>query len=187
MSKIYLTAQGLLEDSFKLAQKVLKSGFEPTFIIAVWRGGAPIGIAVQEYLSFHGIHADNIAIRTASYSGIDNQAREVKVSGLDYLIKTIQHTDRLLIVDDVFDTGRSVEAIINKLSEKLRLNTPEDIRIAVPYYKPTRNQIDREPDYVVHETADWLKYPHSLEGLSVAEMQKKRPEIYKIIKEHLPV
>ena len=187
MSKVYLTAQGLLEDSFKLAQKVLKSGFEPTFIIAVWRGGAPIGIAVQEYLSFHGIHADNIAIRTASYSGIDNQAREVKVSGLDYLIKTMQHTDRLLIVDDVFDTGRSVEAIINILTEKMRLNTPEDIRIAVPYYKPTRNQIEREPDYVVHETADWLKYPHSLEGLSVDEMQEKRPEIYEILKKHLPV
>lgn len=187
MSKVYLTAQGLLEDSFKLGQKVLKSGFEPTFIIAVWRGGAPIGIAVQEYLSFHGIHADNIAIRTASYSGIDNQAREVKVSGLDYLIKTMQHTDRLLIVDDVFDTGRSVEAIINILTKKMRLNTPEDIRIAVPYYKPTRNQIEREPDYVVHETADWLKYPHSLEGLSLAEMQEKRPEIYEILKKHLPV
>ena len=140
---------------------------------------------MQEYLSFHGIHADNIAIRTASYSGIDNQAREVKVSGLDYLIKTMQHTDRLLIVDDVFDTGRSVEAIINILTEKMRLNTPEDIRIAVPYYKPTRNQIEREPDYVVHETADWLKYPHSLEGLSVAEMQEKRPEIYEILKKHL--
>jgi hypoxanthine phosphoribosyltransferase len=186
MSKVYLTAQGLLEDSFKLAQKVFKSGFEPTFIIAVWRGGAPIGIAVQEYLQFHGIQADHIAIRTSSYSGIDNQSREVKVSGLDYLIKTMQHTDRLLIVDDVFDTGRSVEAIINQLTDKLRLNTPDDIRIAVPYYKPSRNQIDREPDFVVHETADWLKYPHSLEGLDKAEMQAKRPEIYDIIKDHLP-
>ena len=186
MDKVYLTGQGLLEDSFKLAQKVLDSGFEPTFIIAVWRGGAPIGIAVQEYLHFHGIHADNIAIRTSSYSGIDNQSREVKVSGLDYLIKHMQHSDRLLIVDDVFDTGRSVEAIINKLTQKLRLNTPEDIRIAVPYYKPTRNQIDREPDFVVYETADWLKYPHSLEGLSIEEMQQKRPEIYEIIKNHLP-
>ena len=186
MSKVYLTAQGLLEDSFKLAQKVFKSGFEPTFIIAVWRGGAPIGIAVQEYLQFHGIQADHIAIRTSSYSGIDNQSREVKVSGLDYLIKTMQHSDRLLIVDDVFDTGRSVEAIIDQLTEKLRLNTPEDIRIAVPYYKPARNQVNREPDFVVHETADWLKYPHSLEGLSKAEMQAKRPEIYEIIKNHLP-
>ena len=187
MEKVYLTGQGLLEDSFKLAQKVLESGFEPTFIIAVWRGGAPIGIAVQEYLHFHGIHADNIAIRTSSYSGIDNQSREVKVSGLDYLIKTMQHDDRLLIVDDVFDTGRSVEAIINELTQKLRLNTPEDIRIAVPYYKPNRNQIEREPDFVVHETSEWLKYPHSLEGLSIEEMEEKRPEIYKIIKDHLPL
>ena len=187
MSKVYLTGQGLLEDSFKLAQKVLKSGFEPTFIIAVWRGGAPIGIAVQEYLHFHGIHADHIAIRTSSYSGIDNQSRVVKVSGLDYLIKNMQHNDRLLIVDDVFDTGRSVEAIIDTLTEKLRLNTPNEIRVAVPYYKPTRNQIDREPDYVVHETADWLKYPHSLEGLDELEMQVKRPKIYKIIKKHLPL
>lgn len=185
MSKVYLSAQSLLEDSFKLANQVLESGFEPTFIIAVWRGGAPIGIAVQEFLHFHGIHADNIAIRTSSYTGIDQQSREVKVSGLDYLIKTMQHTDRLLIVDDVFDTGRSVEAIIDKLTDKLRLNTPEDIRIAVPYYKPTRNQIGREPDFVVHETSDWLKYPHSLEGLSVEEMQQKRPEIYEIIKDHL--
>ncbi len=182
MSKVYLTAQGLLEDSFKLAQKILESGFKPTFIIAVWRGGAPIGIAVQEYLHFHGIHADNIAIRTSSYSGIDNQSREVKVSGLDYLIKNMKHEDRLLIVDDVFDTGRSVEAIIDELRRKLRLNTPDDICIAVPYYKPTRNQIDREPDFVVHETADWLKYPHSLEGLSVDEIREKRPEIYDIIK-----
>jgi len=182
MNKVYLTGQGLLEDSFKLAQKVLESGFEPTFIIAVWRGGAPIGIAVQEYLHFHGIHADNIAIRTSSYSGIDNQSREVEVSGLDYLIKNMQHEDRLLIVDDVFDTGRSVEAIIDELTKKLRLNTPEDIRIAVPYYKPTRNQIDREPDFVVHETADWLKYPHSLEGLDAEEIREKRPEIYEIIK-----
>ncbi len=71
MDKLYLTAQGLLEDSFRLAHQVYRSGFQPTFIIAVWRGGAPIGIAVQEYLSFHGIHADHIAIRTSSYSGID--------------------------------------------------------------------------------------------------------------------
>jgi len=185
MNKVYLTAQGLLEDSFKLAHQVLESGFEPTFIIAVWRGGAPIGIAVQEFLHFHGIHADNIAVRTSSYSGIDNQSRKVKVSGLDYLIKNMQHMDRLLIVDDVFDTGRSVEAIINELKKGLRLNTPEDIRIAVPYYKPERRLVDFEPDFVVHETSDWLKYPHSLEGLSKTEMMEKRPAIYNIISKHL--
>ena len=132
------------------------------------------------------MHADNIAIRTSSYSGIDKQSREVKVSGLDYLIKNIQQHDRLLIVDDVFDTGRSVDAIIDELKSKTRLNAPNDIRIAVPYFKPERNQVDFKPDFVIHETSDWLKYPHSLEGLSVEEMAEKRPEIYKIIKDHLP-
>jgi hypoxanthine phosphoribosyltransferase len=186
MSKVYLTAQGLLNDSFALAKQVLDSGFEPTFIIAVWRGGAPIGIAVQEYLEYHGIQTNHIAIRTASYSGIDQQAREVKVFGLNYLVKHVQHHDRLLIVDDVFDTGRSVEAIINELRSRARLNTPEQIRIAVPYYKPSRRQVELEPDYVIHETTDWLKYPHSLEGLSHQEMQEHRPEIYEILKDQLP-
>jgi hypothetical protein len=186
MSKVYLTAQGLLNDSFALAKQVLDSGFKPTFIIAVWRGGAPIGIAVQEYLEYHDIQTNHIAIRTASYSGIDNQAREVKVFGLNYLVKHVQHHDRLLIVDDVFDTGRSVEAIINELRSRARLNTPEQIRIAVPYYKPSRRQVELEPDYVIHETTNWLKYPHSLEGLSHEEMQAHRPEIYEILKDLLP-
>lgn len=184
-SKTYLSAQGLLEDSFRLATKVLNSGFKPTFIIAVWRGGAPIGIAVQEYLAFHGIESDNIAIRTSSYQGIDDQAKEVKVHGLNYLVKNIQHHDRLLIVDDVFDSGRSVEAIINKLTQLCRLNTPQDIRVAVPYYKPERNQIDLVPDYYLYETKEWLKYPHSLEGLSKQEIAENRPELFEILKKHL--
>ncbi len=39
VEKIYLTAQEFLEDSFKLGAMVLKSGFRPSFIIAIWRGG----------------------------------------------------------------------------------------------------------------------------------------------------
>lgn len=185
-TKRYLSAQGLLEDSFRLGHQILQSGFEPTLIIAIWRGGVPIGIAVQEYLSFHGIHADNISIRTASYSGIDQQARQVQVFGLNYLVKNCQHHDRLLIIDDVFDTGRSIEAIINELQRKARLNTPEDIRVAVPYYKPKRRQIERVPDFYLYETEEWLKYPHSLEGLNAAEIQEYRPSIYEILRDYLP-
>lgn len=184
--KVYLDPQSLLEDSFKLGAQILASGFDPTFMIAVWRGGVPMGIAVQEFLAFHGNQTDHISVRTASYTGIDNQAREIKVFGLGYLVKNLQHTDRLLIVDDVFDTGRSVAAIIDQLRLRTRLNTPEDIRIAVPYYKPARNLIGRVPDYYLHETEDWLKYPHSMEGLTRGEMQANRAEIFEIIKKHLP-
>lgn len=49
--KQYLSADQLLVDSFRLAERVFSSGFEPTMIIAIWRGGVPIGIAVQEFLA----------------------------------------------------------------------------------------------------------------------------------------
>jgi len=183
--KEYIPAQDLLEDSCRLAAQVLKSGFRPTFIIAIWRGGAPIGIAVQEFLAYHGIEADHIAIRTASYSGIDNQASEVQVFGLNYLVKKCKHEDRLLIVDDVFDTGRTIVAVIEEIRSRARLNTPHEIRVAVPYFKPSRNKTNRTPEYFIHETDAWLMFPHSLEGLTHEEMAKNRPELYEIIKGHL--
>ena len=183
--KVYLSAQGLLEDSIRLGAQVVKSGFKPSFIIAVWRGGVPIGIALQEYLEYQDIQCDHIAIRTASYRGIDQQAREVQVFGLNYLVKNVEHHDRLLIVDDVFDTGRSIAAIISELHRRARLNTPDDIRVAVPYYKPSRNETNRAPDYYLHETEAWLKYPHSLEGLSKEEIEQHRPELFNILKPHL--
>ena len=63
--KLFLNPQQLLEDSFALAAKVYRSGFRPSFIVAVWRGGAPMGIAVQELLAYRGIHSDHITVRTS--------------------------------------------------------------------------------------------------------------------------
>ena len=68
MDKHYITAADLLRDSFKLAEQIFSSGFRPNFIVGVWRGGAPVGIAVQEYLEYKGLESDHIAIRTASIS-----------------------------------------------------------------------------------------------------------------------
>jgi uncharacterized protein len=184
-SKTYLSAQQLLEDSFKLGAKVLADGFKPTIITAIWRGGTPMGIAVQELLEYRGVTTDHIAIRTSSYSGIDGRSSEIRIHGMNYLIKNVRQEDSLLIVDDVFDTGHTINAVIKHLREKARLNTPGDIRVAVPYYKPTRNQTDFAPDYFLYETEDWLKYPHSLEGLSVEEIAENRPALYEIMKNHL--
>lgn len=180
--KVYLDAQELLEDSFRLGAEILKSGFRPSLIIAIWRGGAPMGIVVQELLSYYGVKSDHIAIRTSSYrSSIDQRERTVRVHGLNYLVKNVRHEDRLLIVDDVFDTGNTIQAVIDELKQKTRLNAPHDIRVAVPYYKPSRNQTDLIPDYYLHSTEAWLKYPHSLEGLSDEEIATHRPEIHAIL------
>ena len=67
------------------------------------------------------------------------------------------------------------------LRDKARLNTPGDIRVAVPYYKPSRNQTDRVPDYYLHETTQWIKFPHSLEGLSDDEIRSHRPGLAAIL------
>ena len=185
--KQYLYADELLIDSFQLAERVLLSGFEPTMIIAIWRGGVPIGIAVQEFLAFCGVETDHIAIRTSSYdAGIDQRLGGIRVHGLNYLVKNVTAGDRLLIVDDVFDTGRTVDAVIGRLNELARRNTPADIRVAVPYYKPSRREVDRIPDYFLEETDAWLMYPHSLEGLTVDEIRYHRPALYEIIKDRIP-
>ena len=180
--KLYLSAQGLLEDSFRLGAQVIKSGFKPSIMIAIWRGGTPVGIAVQEILSYFGIDTDHIAIRTSSYgAGIDDRRSAIRIHGMNYLIKRIRHDDRLLIVDDVFDTGHTIEAVVDDLRRKARLNTPDDIRIAVPYYKPGRNETGRVPDYYIHETESWIKFPHSLEGLTSEEIREHRPDIAAIV------
>lgn len=181
--KIYLSSEDLHNDAIKLAADILQSGFRPKIIIALWRGGTPIGIAVQEFLDHYGdTQSDHIAIRTSSYSGIDDQSRQVRIHGLNYLVKNINRDDPLLIVDDVYDTGRTIEALVQELKIKCRKNTPEDIRVAVPWYKPSRNETDREPDYFIHTTDKWIKFPFSLEGLTVDEIRENRPEIYNIIK-----
>lgn len=179
--KSYISPQSLLDDSFRLGAMVYDSGFRPSFIIALWRGAAPIGIAVQEFLAYRGLETDHIAIRTSSYTGIDDQSREIAVYGMNYLVKNVTCEDRLLVVDDVFDTGQTIEAVIDHLRRKARRNTPEDIRVAVPYYKPSRNQTGRVPDYYLHETEQWLKFPHSLEGLTDSEVMEHRPDLHRIL------
>ena len=181
--KLWLDEQDLLEDAFRLAAQVWRSGFRPSFIVAVWRGGAPIGIAVQELFAYRGVETNHIAIRTSSYHDIDRQSREVQVFSLNYLVKNVSAEDRLLIVDDVFDTGRSIEAIVERLAALTRRNMPEDVRVAVPWYKPSRNATGRVPDYFLHETERWIKFPHSLEGLDDEEVRTHRPALAAILGE----
>jgi len=177
MEKIYITANDLLHDSFSLAKKVYESDFKPNFIIGVWRGGAPVGIAMQEYLDFVGIKTDHIAIRTSSYTDIGQQEKTVRVHGLDYIVDNINADDKVLLVDDVFDSGRSIRAILERLRKKTRRNMPDVIKVACPWYKPTRNLTDITPDYHVHETDSWLVFPHELHGLSIEEIRINKPNL----------
>jgi hypoxanthine phosphoribosyltransferase len=181
MDKVYISAQQLLEESFLLGSKVLESGFRPTMIMAIWRGGTPVGMAVQELLYYFGVDSDHIAIRTSSYRGIGEQDATVKVLGLDYIVDKICHDDRLLIVDDVFDSGKSIAAVLEELRRKTRANMPADVRIAVPWFKPVRNRTAIEPDYWNHETDEWLVFPHEVLGLDDGELRAKNPALHELL------
>lgn len=173
--KLFISAESLLADSFELANKVLTSGYRPSFLVALWRGGAPIGIAVQELLEHRGLRTDHITVRTSSYTGIDHQEKTVRVHAMDYLVSHVTKEDELLIVDDVFDSGRSLEAVLDELRRRCPENHPKDVRIATVYYKPSRNRSMLRPDWFVHSTDRWLVFPHELVGLSDEEIAAHKP------------
>ena len=150
-SKRYLSAEQLLLDSFRLAGRVFKRIFANSNYRDMARRSAN-WYRCPRVSRYCGIEIDHIAIRTSSYgTGIDERLGSIRVHGLNYLVKNVTAEDKLLIVDDVFDTGRTVDAVICRLSELARLNTPSEIRIAVPYYKPSRREVDRIPEYYLEK------------------------------------
>jgi hypoxanthine phosphoribosyltransferase len=185
MNKTFVAADDLLHDSFRLAADIYASGFRPDFLVGLWRGGSGVGIAVQEGLDHFGVKTDHIAIRTsyrgqASYSKMVDRAHRIRAHGLRYLHERVCEHHSMLIVDDAYSTGSSVNAVIEQLAKKSRRNLPHDIRIATVWYRPTEKTI-RPPDYYIHETSDWLVLPYELTGLSIAEMRENKPEIARVI------
>ena len=66
-------------------------------------------------------------------------------------------------------------------SESVLENTPE-IRVETPYFKPNKNLTDNKPDYFLYETDKWLVFPHELDGLTLDEIKKHKPELNDLIK-----
>ena len=181
MNKRFIAADDLLLDSFRLAAKIYEANYEPDFLVGLWRGGSAVGIAVQEGLDYFGTKTDHIAIRTSytgapGYSQMVSKADSIRVHGLQYLLENLCSHHSMLIVDDVYSTGSSVNAVISQLTKKTRRNLPKDIRIASVWYRPTEKTL-RTPDYFVHETTDWLVLPYELSGFTMDELRENRPEM----------
>ena len=180
-TRSFLTEQEVIDQSFRLGANIYASGFRPSFIVGLWRGGSAVGIYVQECLQTLGVVSDHIAIRT-SYQGAPDYARQlhsatpnIQVHGTQYLLDTLSADDRLLIVDDVFATGRNMLAVLDHLKSRLRKNLPEAIRIACLYEKPTQRRVNLKPDFVLNQTDDWLVLPYEIQGLSLAEIKRHKP------------
>jgi len=138
--KIFLDEDTLIEESFQLATQIMASDFKPTFIVGLWRGGSSVGIYVQECLQTLGIQTDHISIRT-SYGGFDSYHQQtdgdqpIHVHGLTYLVKQLNADDKLLIVDDIYRSGKNTNAVVKELKARLKRNMPADVRIATVWKK----------------------------------------------------
>ncbi|MGA7538788.1 MAG: phosphoribosyltransferase family protein [Steroidobacteraceae bacterium] len=99
----------------------------------------------------------------------------MRVHAIDYLVSRLTFEDRLLLIDDVFDSGKSIEAVLAELKRRCRRNLPESIRIATAYYKPSRNRTALAPHYFVRQTESWLVFPHEILGLTHDEILTHKP------------
>ncbi len=187
MKKIFLDEESLILDSFRLGVQIFESGFHPTFIVGLWRGGSSVGIYVQECLQTLGIETNHISLRT-SYRGqpsyhamVASAEAEIRVHGTQYLLENLNADDSLLLVDDVFSTGKSMAAVISRLNRHLKRNMPARVKIATLYERPSFRTVEIQPDFVQHRTEDWLVFPYEISGLSLDEIREHKPFLLPLI------
>ena len=189
-NKRFISEQQLLEDAYKLGIHLFNSGFRPTFIVGLWRGGSTVGIAVQEYLQYLGVKTDHIAI-CISYRGlpgyqqmVDNAQQENRVYGSQFLLESLNQEDALPIVDDVFISGLTTSTVVRRLSSRLKNNKPQRIRIAMPWLNPNSNRTRNPPDFYLHEADDWLVMPYEIAGLSDSEINGNKTFLLPFLDTH---
>ena len=175
--KIYLTANELLLDSFRLGKQVLDSGWRPDVLIALWRGGTPVGVAVHELLLYRGIPTVHMAVKCRSYGGIGKRG-DVVFENTEAIFAQIHANHRVLVVDDIFDSGCTARG-----ARRLLAPRAAEVRLATLYWKPNANVTDLRPHYHVRETAAWIVFPHELEGLTADEIRRKDAALAALILE----
>ena len=169
--KHYLSADDYLRDTWRLAAAVKASGWKPDVLIALWRGGAPVGVAMHEYFKTAGWTVQHIPLKCASYTGIGENKGEVIFTLGEEIFGMLRPGDKVLVVDDVFDTGKTAAAVKARMAA-----TGAEMKMACVYWKPVKNKTDMTPDYFVRDVGDdWIVFPHEIDGLSPDEIRTKDP------------
>ena len=185
--KRFIAEEDLLNDAFRLGVKVFNDGFRPTFVVGLWRGGSTIGIYVQECLQYLGVDTNHISVRT-SYAGVasyrdmvENPSDNIRVHGTQYLLENLNAEDKLLLVDDVYGSGLTLDVVLKRLRKRLKRNMPRDTRIATVFNREADNVTGTRPDYYIHDCDAWLVLPYELSGLSDDEIRQHKPQVAKLL------
>ena len=184
--KEFLSFDEVRSNGLKLAYKIHQSGFIPDVIYVSLRGGACLGNIISEYFKVVRKNERPVfyaAVVAHSYSDI-RQRSQVRVDGWTYNPDYLRSGDKILLVDDIFDWGTTINYLVGILMEK---GLPrEDIKVAVHDYK-VRPRKDGEnpiqPDFYCRrhliggpEDDRWIHYmSHELIGLNEEEIRLNYP------------
>jgi hypothetical protein len=196
MIKEFLPYDSVRNNALKLAHRIHLDGFIPDVIYVSLRGGAYLGNVISEYFKIvkqDGRPVFYAAVVARSYTDIRKQDR-VMVDGWTYAPEHLRTGDRILLVDDIFDTGRTINRLVEIILEK---GIPrKDVKVAVHDYKCIPEDRERQPiqpDYWCrkHEAGTpegdrWIHYmSHELVGLTKSELEthyyKDDPELRNIL------
>ena len=134
--------------SRELAVQVQQSGFVPDMVVAIARGGLLLAGAVAYALDVKSCGAINVEF----YTGVDLRLDEPVL--LSPMLDTPSVAgQRVLLVDDVSDSGRTLAMVL-----ELLLSAQADVRSLCLYSKP---ETLLEPDYVWRKTSKWIAFPWS--------------------------
>ena len=182
--KEFIPYDQVRNNAITLAHAIYREGFVPDIIYVSLRGGAYMGNVISEFFKFVRRGKRPVfyaAVVARSYTDIHEQNR-VSVDGWTYSPEHLRNGDRVLLVDDIFDTGRTVNHLVQVILEK---GIPRsDIRVAVHDYKIRRYAEERlpiQPDYYCrkHEIETpvddhWIHYlSHELVGLESSEIDSQ--------------
>ncbi len=127
------------------AGKIRQSGFKPDVIVGVARGGWVPARVLSDFLGI----ADLVIVRVEFYLGVaKTRNAPVLTQGVSAVVKG----KKALIVDDVADTGKSLQLV----REHVLQQGATEVRIATVYRKPWSVI---EPDYYEAETSGWVVFP----------------------------
>ena len=146
MNKQHLTWTQVEDLAIRLADR-LPNSYEVMLVIT--RGGMVPACIVSERLNLRNILVAAVMFYTAQERTLD------KPIFLQFPADPLLNRRRVLIVDDVWDSGRTIMAVRERVLDAGGL--PET---AVLHYKPARNAYGAtQPDYYVDETDAWIVYP----------------------------
>ncbi len=133
-----------------LAHQVAASGYRPDLVLSVARGGLGLGMSLGYALGVKNVHVVNVEF----YTGVDERLAEPVLLAPTPSPADL-HGARVLVADDVADTGHTLR-VIDELCAPLVLES----RTAVVFEKPATTV---RADYVWRRTGAWIEFPWSSE------------------------